>query len=43
VIDPQDAALVPRNVRREALNAAEQAVGRVLAVVLSDVVDNVER
>lgn len=30
MIDPQDAALVPRDVRREALNAAEQAVGRVL-------------
>jgi hypothetical protein len=30
VIDPQDAALVPRHVRLEALHAAEQAVGRVL-------------
>ena len=30
VIDPQDAALVPRHVRIEALHAAEQAVGRVL-------------
>ena len=29
--DPQDAALVPRRVRREALYEAEQAVGRVLA------------
>ena len=31
VIDPQDAALVPRHVRIEALYEAEQAVGRVLA------------
>ena len=30
MIDPRDAALVPRHVRREPLNAAEQAVGRVL-------------
>ena len=31
MIDPQDAALVPRHVRVEALHEAEQAVGRVLA------------
>ena len=31
MIDPQDASLVPRQVRREALYEAEQAVGRVLA------------
>ena len=30
MIDPQDAALVPRHVRVEALHEAEQAVGRVL-------------
>ena len=30
MIDPQDAALVPRHVRGESLNAAEQAVGQVL-------------
>ena len=30
MIDPQDAALVPRHVRVEALYEAEQAVGRVL-------------
>ena len=28
---PQDAALIPRSVRHEALHAAEQAVGAVLA------------
>ena len=31
MVDPQDAALVPRHVRHEALYAAEQAVGAVLA------------
>ena len=31
MIDPQDASLVPRHVRLEALYEAEQAVGRVLA------------
>ena len=30
MIDSQDAALVPRHVRVEALHAAEQAVGAVL-------------
>ena len=30
MIDTQDAALVPRQVRIEALHAAEQVVGRVL-------------
>jgi hypothetical protein len=31
MIDPQDAKLIPRTVRHEALHAAEQAVGAVLA------------
>ena len=31
MIDPQNAALVPRYVRLEALHEADQAVGRVLA------------
>jgi hypothetical protein len=30
-MDPQDATLVPRHVRIEALHEAQQAVGRVLA------------
>jgi hypothetical protein len=35
VTDPQDAKLLPKDVRHEALHAAEQAVGRVWPVTAS--------